>query len=136
MTLSPGIRRAVLAIVVLLLLWLAWAGLSGGVAQVPQSQTFGQYAQTITQLGFGLCALLLLITTFWAPRWSRLARAGWTASLTLAAGMASVVWGGTSLVIGLVSGGAGLLVALGIAWMLRAGARGLTNAWSWRAPRD
>ena len=136
MTLSPGIRRAGLALVVLVLLWLAWAGLSGGVAQVSQSQTVGQYAQTITQLGFGLFALLIVITTFWAPRWSRLAVGGWTVSVTLAAGMASVVWGGTSLVIGLMSGAAGLLVAVGLAWMLRAGARGLSGAWSWRAPRD
>jgi hypothetical protein len=48
--------------------------------------------------------------------------------VTLAAGLASVVWGGTSLLIGLLSGAAALLIGLGIAWLLRVGARGLTSA--------
>jgi hypothetical protein len=53
--------------------------------------------------------------------------AGWTTSVTLAAGVASVAWGQTSLLIGFISGAGALLIALGIAWLLRAGARGLTS---------
>lgn len=128
MTLSPVIRRTLLAMVSLLLLWLAWTGLSQGVSQLSQSQTSGQIAQTITQLSFGLFALLSLVTTFWSRRWNPLMLAGWTVSVTLAAGLASVVWGGTSLLIGLLSGAAALLIGLGIAWLLRVGARGLTSA--------
>ena len=127
MTLSPVIRRTLLVMVSLLLLWLAWTGLSQGVNQLSQSQTTGQIAQTITQLSFGLFALLSLVTTFWSRRWNPLMLAGWTVSVTLAAGLASVVWGGTSLLIGLLSGAAALLIGLGIAWLLRVGARGLTR---------
>ena len=128
MTLSPVIRRTLLGMVSLLLLWLAWTGLSQGANQLPQSQTTGQIAQTITQLSFGLFALLSLVTTFWSRRWNPLMLAGWTVSVTLAAGLASVVWGGTSLLVGVLSGTAALLIGLGIAWLLRVGARGLTSA--------
>lgn len=127
MTLSPVIRRTLLVMVSLLLLWLAWTGLSQGVNQLSQSQTTGQIAQTITQLSFGLFALLSLVTTFWSRRWNPLMLAGWTVSVTLAAGLASVVWGGTSLLVGVLSGAAALLIGLGIAWLLRVGARGLTR---------
>jgi len=46
--------------------------------------------------------------------------------VALAAGLASVVWGGTPLWIGLLSGGAALLIALAMLWLLRVGARSLT----------
>lgn len=76
---------------------------------------------------FGLFAFLSVLTTFWATRWNRLMLACWTVSVTLAAGLASVVWGGTSLPIGVLAGAAGLLIGLGIALLLRVGARGLAN---------
>ena len=121
MTLSPALRRVLLAIAVFLFLGFAWLGLSGGVNQVSQSTTLGQKAQTLTQAGYGLFALLSAITAFWGSRWRRLVQGGWVISVTLAGGLASVVWGGTSIWIGLVAGVASLLVALGITWLLRAG---------------
>lgn len=128
MTLSPALRLTLLAIAVLLFLGLAWTGIAGGINQLPQSQTTGQTAQTIAQLAYGFFALLSVVTTFWGRRWTFLVLGCWAISLMLAAGLASVVWGGTSLGIGLLSGGAALLIALGIAWLLRVGARGLTSA--------
>jgi hypothetical protein len=113
------VRQILLAIVCVILLWLAWIGLSGGVNQLSQSKTPGQIVQTFTQFGFGLFALLSVATTFWAQRWNRLMLASWTISLSLAAGLASVAWGGTSLLVGLVSGIAALLIGLAIAWLLR-----------------
>ena len=130
MTLTPRLRRALLAIVGLLLLWLGWTGLTQGINQLPQSQTPGQIAQTLAQVAFGLSALLSLVTTFWARRWNTLMLAAWTVSVTLAAGLASVVWGGTSLLVGLLSGAGAFLIGLGIAWLLRVATRGLTSAWS------
>lgn len=127
MTLSPRVRQVLLAIVCVLLFWLAWIGLSGGLHQLSESRTPGQITQTVTQFGFGLFALLSLVTTFWGRRWNPLMLVGWTISVTLAAGLASVAWGGTSLLVGLVSGTAALLIALGIAWLLRIAARGLTT---------
>jgi hypothetical protein len=117
-----------LAIASLLLIGLAWTGIRGGIHQFPQSQTPGQIVQTLTQLGFGIFALLSVLTTFWGARWNRFMLAGWTVTATLAGGLAPVVWGGTSRLIGFVSGAAALLVALGIAWLLRIGARSLTSA--------
>ena len=128
MTLSLPARRALLAIAALLLLSLAWTGITGGINQLPQSQTPGQVAQTITQFVYGFFALCSLVTTFWGTRWNTLMLAGWTLSVTLAAALASIVWGGTSLLIGLLAGGGALLVAVAIAWLLRMGARGLTRA--------
>ncbi|MFL5526668.1 MAG: hypothetical protein ACJ79I_09635 [Gemmatimonadaceae bacterium] len=79
-------------------------------------------AQTFTQFGFGLFALLSVLTAFWARSWNRLMLVTWMISLSLAAGLASVAWGGTSLLVGLVSGIAALLIGLGIAWLLRVAA--------------
>ena len=125
---SPTVRRVLLGIALLLLVGLAWTGLSGGINQLPQSTTVGEKAQTLTQFAYGLFALLSAATAFRGRRWARVVRAGWVVSLALAAGLASVVWGETSLAIGLLSGAAAGLIALGIVRLLHEGARGLTSA--------
>ena len=119
MTLAPRVRQILLVIVCGLLLSLAWIGLSGGFHQLSQSRTPGQMVQTLTQFGFGFFALLSLVTTFRAQRWNPLMLVIWVISLSLAAGLASVVWGETSLLVGLVSGSVALLIGLGIAWLVR-----------------
>jgi hypothetical protein len=121
-------RQALLGAVGLILVWLAWTGLAGGVNQLPQSDTPGKIAQTLTQFAFGFFALLSLVTSFWGRRWNLLMLAGWTISVALAAGLASVVWGGTSLTIGVITGAGALIVALAIAWLLRVAARACTTA--------
>ena len=121
-------RRVLLGIAVLLLLGLAWTGLSGGINQLPLSTTPGEKTQSLTQLAYGLFALLSATTAFWGRRWAQLAEGGWVASATLAAGLAPIVWGGTGLAIGLLSGAAASLTALGILWLLHFGTRGLTRA--------
>jgi hypothetical protein len=126
--LNAPIRLALLVLAGLSLLWLAWTGLTGGINQLPQSRTPGETAQTCCQFGFGLFALLSVLTTFWARRWHALMLGGWIVTATLAAGLAPVVWGGTSLLIGFVSGAGAFLIAVGIAWLLRAGARGVREA--------
>ena len=128
MTLNPFFQRALLAVVGIVLLWLAWTGLSGGVNQLSQSDSPGQVAQTLAQFAFGLFALLSLLTSFWARRWNRLMLGCWMISVALAAGLASVVWGGTSLPIGFVTGAAALAVAFAIAWLLRIAVPGPTSA--------
>ncbi len=49
---------------------------------------------------------------------------GWAASLALAAGLASVVWGETSVGLGVLAGVASLLIAWVMVWLLRFSARG------------
>jgi hypothetical protein len=127
MTLTTPVRRVLLAIALALLLLLTWAGLSGGVTQLSESRTPGQKAQTFTQLAYGVLGFLSAVTLVWGRRWAPLMQGCWIGALTIAAGLASVVWGGTSLAIGLLSGAAALLVAWAIVWLLRVGARGLTR---------
>lgn len=78
------------------------------------------------QLAYGVLGLSCVLTTFWVRRWGPMIQISWALSVALAAGLASVVWGGTSLGIGLLSGGAALLIALAMLWLLRVGARSLT----------
>jgi hypothetical protein len=110
-----------LAVALLLLLGLAWTGLSGGVHQIPQSHTPGQWIQTIAQLSYGILSLLSVLTSFRGHRWAPLVLTCWVVSVTIAAGFAAVVWGRTTLGVGVASAGASLLVALAIVWLLRAG---------------
>ena len=42
-------------------------------------------------------------------------------TVTFAGGLAPVVWGGSVVLVGLIAGGASLLVALLIRWLLRKG---------------
>jgi hypothetical protein len=125
MTLSPPIRRALLTVAVILFLALAWLGVTGGVSELSEAHSPGQVAQVVNQLAYGVFALLSVVTTFWFRRWALWMLACFAVAVTLAAGLASVVWGGTSFGIGVVSAGAALLVALGLGWLLRVGARGL-----------
>ena len=118
-------RLALLVVIGVFLLAMAWTGVSQGINQFPQSKTAGQIAQTLTQFAFGVFAFLSLVTTFWGRHWNYLMLAGWTLSVTLAAGLATVVWGGTSLLIGIVTGTVSFLFAFGIAWLLRVGARAI-----------
>ncbi len=121
---TPGsvVRRVLLIVAIVLLLALAWTGISGGISQLSESQTSGQMAQTMMQIAYGLFATLSVATTFWARRWNRLLLATWVVTTSSAAGLASVVWGGTSMLMGLFSGAGACLVALGIAWLLHTGA--------------
>jgi hypothetical protein len=125
MIVGPAVRGVLLIVAIALMLGLTWAGISGGISQLSNARTAGQAAQTVLQLVYGLFALLSIATTFWGRRWNRPMLVGWTVSLALTAGLASVVWGGTSILIGFLSGGAAGLIAVGIAWLLQVGgARG------------
>ncbi len=122
MTSVPVLRRVLLVVAVLLLLGLAWTGLHGGIDQLSGIHTTGQTIQTALQLVYGALAVLSIVTVFWAPRWNRAILACWTIALAFASGLGATAWGGTSTLIGVVSGGAAGLVGAGIAWLLRYGA--------------
>jgi hypothetical protein len=122
MTPGPVLRRVLLGSAVVLLLGLARTGIEGGITQLPGAKTVGQKLQTVLQLLYGVLALMSTATAFRGERWNRLVLVCWTIALALTAGLASVVWGGTSLLIGVVSGMAAGLIGGGIAWLLRIGA--------------
>ena len=79
-------------------------------------------SRTVSRLLSGIF-LLSLVVWFWARRWSGPVFIGWAASLALAAGLAAVVWGGTSIGVGVLSGMASLLIAWVMVWLLRFSAR-------------
>jgi hypothetical protein len=121
LSLRPVVRRVLLAVAVLLLVGLSWTGLSGGLHQVPQSHRLGERIQTVAQLAYGLLSLLSIVTTFRWRRWAPAVLVCWAISVMTAGGFASVVWGGTTLAIGLLSAAATLLIALAIIWLLHTG---------------
>ena len=121
MHLRPVVRRVSLVVAVLALLGLAWNGVWGGLHQIPQSHTTGQWVQTIAQLGFGVFGLLGVLTTVWGARWRPLVLTGWVVSVAVAAGFASVVWGGSGPGVGLLSAAASAGIALVVVWLLRVG---------------
>ena len=122
------VARVLFALAILLLLALAYTGIAGGIDQFDQSShseyTVGQIVQTVLQLVFGVLSLACIAVWFWARRWSRAVLVAWAVSLGLAAGLASVAWGRTSIAVGIASGVAALLIAWGVAWLLHFGARG------------
>jgi hypothetical protein len=123
--LNPLVRRIVLTVAVLSLLALSWNGVSGGMSQRSEAHTLGQKVQTACQFAFGFFGLLSVVTTFIGRRWRTLSYTGWTVSITLAGGLAAVVWGDTSVAVGFLAGLASLGVALLLIWLLPLGARGL-----------
>jgi hypothetical protein len=118
----PLLRRVLFVVVALGLIGLTWSGVNGGVDQWDQSRTPGQVAQTLTQFAFALFALLSLVTMIWGRRWNRVMFASLTVSLGLAGGLASVVWGGISVPIGIIAALASAVIGLGIMWLARVAA--------------
>ena len=120
------LRRLLSVIAILLLLALAWTGIAGGIDQANPSThseyTVGQIVQTALQLAFGVLSAAATVVWFWARALSRPVLIAWAVSLGLAGGLAPVVWGHSSVGIGIISGIASLLVAWGIAALLRVGA--------------
>ena len=117
--LHSGVRLILTALVVLILLALTFEGIVGGVKQLPQSQTPGQIAQSVAQLLYGIGAVLLIAT---AIRWRGFATAvqlGFIASCVVAASLASITWGASSLLSGLVAGLGALVIASLLVWLLR-----------------
>lgn len=120
MKIHPGVRQVLAALTVVLLLALAFQGISGGVTQLPQSSSIGQYVQSFAQVLYGVCAVLSIAT---AVRWREYAfpvQFGFIVGCVLAGGLAAVVWGGESAGSGVVAAVTALAIASALVWMLRA----------------
>jgi len=116
---SRYVWRALSVIAILMFLGLAWTGISGGLNQLPESLALGQKIQTGAQLAYGILSLVALGAWFWARRWSPVAFTAWEICLAIAAGLAVVVWGDETVVVGVVTGVASFAIGWGIAWLLR-----------------
>ena len=120
MKIHPGVRQVLAVLTILLLLALAFQGITGGAQQLPQSSTIGQYVQSLAQVLYGVCAVLSIAT---AIRWREFAspvQFGFIAGCVAAGGLAAVVWGGESIVSGVVAAVVALAIASALVWMLRA----------------
>jgi peptidoglycan/LPS O-acetylase OafA/YrhL len=126
MKLHPMFRRALAVIAVVLLLYLAWEGIRGGVTQWSQSNGT-QRVQVASQAAFGVGALLVVASTFWRRRWLRFAELGFSIACAAAASLAAVVWGEQSILYGVFAGFGALVIALALIWMLRVGVRAPDN---------
>jgi hypothetical protein len=121
MNVHPIARRIILISTILLLIMIAWVSITGGMSQIPQSQTIGEKAETILQLACGLLSLVTAITCFTWTRIRRTIRIAWSISLALSAGMSSVVWGPPMISVGVVFAVAALFVSLIIIKLLQVG---------------
>ena len=121
MRLHPALRATAGGVALLCLLWLGWEGINGGFRQWSGSVTAWQRVQTLSQLLYGAFALLSLVTTFAWRQIRRFAELGFILGASAAAGVASVVWGGKSILVGVVSALGAALIAVVIMWMLRVG---------------
>ena len=112
------------------LLWLAlgWLGVKGGIEQWPESQSLGQRVQSVAQLAYGLLSILAVATVARSDTLTTVVRVSWLAAITIAGGMAPVVWGDAAWGAGLVAGLASFVVGLLVLWMVRVVTRGLTRA--------
>ena len=120
----PILRRVLGVVAVLGLLALSWTGMSDAVDQLSRQNTVPQSIQVYTELIFAVLAIVVLFMAFTWRQKAWIAEVAFVTSCALSAGLASVVWGGSSILIGAASlVGAGLIAAL-LVWMLRVGVQG------------
>jgi glutamate carboxypeptidase len=101
------------------LLFIGYTGVSGGLQQLPEAATLGQQIQTATQGLFGLLGLAVVATLGARRPWARFVRLVWAAVLSVSAGLATVVWGGTGLLPAMAATAATAAVAWLTLWALR-----------------
>ena len=101
---------------VLLLLATAYLGLTGGFALVREAHTGAQKLATGTELLYGLTALLTLVAMASRHRWTLPVLIVWAAAMTATSGLAPVVWGNTSVMVGAESGAAVGVILVLILW--------------------
>lgn len=128
---SPG-QTLRLVLVLVLLAASAWLGISGGLNDLPEAGTSGQRVGAAGQFLYGVAAIPCVIALFSHPAWFRLAFAVWAVLLTVTAGMAPVVWGGTPVWQGVLAGAITAPVAALVCWGAFAGER----AWRRKQPRS
>ena len=117
-------RRLLSIVAVLLLLALAWWTVTGGLRDVPQSRTVGQWLETIIRLACGVLSVSTAVTRFWWRVFARRVRFAWTVTLAGFLGLTALVWGAPQPHVALLFVVVALLLAWAVVWALGpAGAR-------------
>ena len=105
----------------------AFLGINGWWNQLSQCDTVGRQIQTMAQFGYGVLGLSvggLLIVKRLVPRtleWL------WIGTMTIAGGMAPIVWADSGILSGIAGGIAPMAIALGTVWLSRRGSRPRTS---------
>lgn len=111
-------RRSAWFIAAFILLLLGGAlGLYNGPGEVAGAQNGWQRMAALIEAGYGLFGLAGAGALWIGHRWTRPLLLGWAVLITLTGGLAPVVWGETSIGIGIGSGIASGLVALIVVWL-------------------
>ena len=118
---ASGSHGARYWIAIVLLAALAVLGITDTVSQAEHATTPGTVLQSVAEFGYGLLSAAVILTAFRFRTLARAIRFAWLATLTMAGGLAPVVWGGTGPAAGLLAGVVSLGVGLAILWMLRTG---------------
>ncbi|MGH7649046.1 MAG: hypothetical protein ACREND_13080 [Gemmatimonadaceae bacterium] len=122
MVLGTTVRRILLGLGMVLVLAFAANGLYGGIGQLHEAVSRGERVQSYLQIALGVIGILVPIAIVAAWRSAGIIVVCWTVVVTLAGGMAPVVWARSPTRVGLIAGVACLVIALGIVWLLRTGA--------------
>ena len=109
-------RRVVFWVSVVFLLFLGVSGLQSFFSDWGLASTLGQKLCGIGQATFGSCGLLAGVGAILKRRWAGPAALAFAVSGGITAGLASVVWGETSLATGAASGALGFLIGLLLYW--------------------
>ena len=89
--------------------------------------TVGRQVQATFQIIYGILSLLAGVLLTMKRSLPKVLEWTWSVALSVAAGMAPVVWSTGSELQGVAAAVGGVLVALGILWLERRGFRGLTS---------
>ncbi|HEV8600168.1 MAG TPA: hypothetical protein VGQ69_12460 [Gemmatimonadales bacterium] len=112
-------RVIALGVLVILLLVTGYNGLVEGVIATHHAGTAGMRVATVTQLLYGVCAVVALLALAAKQRWVLWPVAGWALAVIATAGLAPVVYGGTPVRTGLVAGAGAALVLGLVLWAWR-----------------
>jgi hypothetical protein len=118
-------QLAASALIALVLLATAYNGVVEGLNATHAASTPGQRVATVTQLVYGVFAALALVGVAMRHPATTVVLVGWAIAVVATAGLAPVVYGGTSVTIGVATSVAAAVIAGGViaSWRRIAGSR-------------
>jgi hypothetical protein len=117
-------RSGWFVVALLFLLAFAFLGLRSAPQEWPSATSTAQRIATIAEAGYGLFALLSAVALWMGHRSTMALAYVWAVLLTIAAGMAPVVWGGTGLGIGVAALAVIGAIAVGMVQIVQKALRG------------
>jgi hypothetical protein len=106
------------------LLAFAFLGLKSAPQEWPSATGMAQRIATVAEAGYGLFALLSAVALWVGHRSTMALACVWAVLLTIAAGTAPVVWGGTGVGIGVAAFAVIGAIAVGMLQIVRKALRG------------